>query len=75
MTHSAAQQDRDNLLAHPEDYTALEDDFEDLRTSNTSRHDLDRIHDNMCSLADEALRIYAEEDLIEATPTSLDNNT
>eukprot|EP00957_Ditylum_brightwellii_P199339 15194400-Ditylum_brightwellii.AAC.1 len=29
----------------------------------------------MCSLADEALRIYAEEDLIEATPTPSDNNT
>eukprot|EP00957_Ditylum_brightwellii_P068868 5227620-Ditylum_brightwellii.AAC.1 len=71
MTQGASQQDRDNLLAHPEAYIGMEEEFEDVRRINVPHLNTDDRHHQMSSLVDEALHLYTEDELVEASPTPL----
>eukprot|EP00957_Ditylum_brightwellii_P135031 10295475-Ditylum_brightwellii.AAC.1 len=61
MTHGASQQDQDNLLAHPEAYVGMEEEFEDIRQISVSQPNTDDMHHTMSSLVDEAPHLYTEE--------------
>eukprot|EP00957_Ditylum_brightwellii_P158173 12039861-Ditylum_brightwellii.AAC.1 len=71
MTQGASQQDRDSLLAHPEAYVGIEEECEDICQISVPQLNTDDLHHPMLSLVDEALHLYIEEDLVEASPTSL----
>eukprot|EP00957_Ditylum_brightwellii_P203540 15335091-Ditylum_brightwellii.AAC.1 len=71
MTQGASQQDRDTPLAHPKAYVGMEEEFEDIRQVSVSQPNTDDMHHTMLSLVDEALHLYTEEELVEASPTSL----
>eukprot|EP00957_Ditylum_brightwellii_P196976 15006739-Ditylum_brightwellii.AAC.1 len=65
MTQGASQQDRDSLLAHPEAYIGIEEEFEDIRQISVPQLNTDDLHQPMSSLVDQALHLYTKEDLIE----------
>eukprot|EP00957_Ditylum_brightwellii_P153834 11709430-Ditylum_brightwellii.AAC.1 len=48
----------------------MEEEFEDIRRISVSQTNTDDMHHTMSSLVDEALPLYTEEELVEASPTS-----
>eukprot|EP00957_Ditylum_brightwellii_P025477 1925979-Ditylum_brightwellii.AAC.1 len=49
----------------------MEEEFEDIRRIRVPQHHTDNLHHPMSSLVDEALHLYTEEEMVEASPASL----
>eukprot|EP00957_Ditylum_brightwellii_P016606 1248204-Ditylum_brightwellii.AAC.1 len=80
LTHAAALTERDNMLANPEQYNALEEIFTNIKQADTSVIDMVALEDNLLlNQVHDVMDIYTDSERMNTTsdihntsPTQLD---